>query len=166
MNRTVYEEEQRFAGLTWIWIFAFALVFVPLVLAVRDASLTSQEILIILLSIVAGLVPVLVILYFARLQLKIDALGIHYRFFPAVVKWRIIPQNSIESFEVTEKKNIIETIERGYRRNRFNNTIAMNISGKKFVRLKLKNGQKFKIGTENPESFERALKKLTLPENF
>lgn len=165
MNRTFYEEEQRFAGLTWIWMFALALVIVPLVLAVRDTSLTSQDILIILLSIVAGLVLVLAILYFARLQLKIDTLGIHYRFFPAIIKWRIIPLNSIESFEVTEKKNIIEIIERGYRRNRFNNTITMNVTGKKFVRLKLKGGQKIKIGTENPDSFERALQKITSPDN-
>src|SRR6185436_4642982 len=99
-------------------------------------------------------IPVLAMLLYTKLQIKIDGDGVHYRFIPTILKWRTISRSSIESFEVTAKKNLWEKIEcgYGYRSNRFRKIISMNVCGSKFARIKLTDGRRFKIGTINPES--------------
>jgi len=113
-----------------------------------------------------GLAPVILILLYSKLQIKIDGEGVHYRFIPSVMKWKTVSKESIESFEVSPKKSLWEKIECGYGRNHLNNTVSMNISGKKYARIKLTDGRKLKIGTINPEGMERALRKLKSPDNY
>jgi hypothetical protein len=166
MGHLLYEEEQRFSRVTWIWIAMLLLLLAPIVAIVSGKEPPSQqEMTSILLSTAFAFIPMTVIIFFSRLQFKIDGEGIHYKFFPAVIKWRMIPKSLIQSFEVSEKRNLIEKIAFGYRRSRLNNSITMNISGSKFARLQLRNGRKLKIGSENPESMERALRKLTSLDN-
>ena len=165
MSHLHYEEEQRFSNVRWIWVVIPFVVLVPLIIMITEGGSNQEDAAMILLSTAFALLPVMVILLYSRLMLKIDNQGFHYKFFPAVIKWRIISKDMIESFEVTEKRSLLEKIECGYRRNRLNNTILMNISGKKFVRIKLKYSRRLKIGSENPEGFERALRRLTSPDN-
>jgi hypothetical protein len=166
MRHLIYEEEQRFSRVAWIWVAMLVLLLAPVVMILSGDEIPSRgEMTSMLLSTGIAFIPMVGIIFFARFQFRIDAEGIHYRFFPAVIKWRMIPKSLIESFEVSEKRNLIEKIECGYRRNRLNNSITMNISGSKFARLKLRDGRKMKIGSENPESMERALRKLTSPDN-
>jgi hypothetical protein len=166
MGHLFYEEEQRLSQVGWIWVAMLLLLLAPLAMIVSGNETPSQqEMTSILLSTAFAFIPMVGIIFFSRLQFKIDGEGIHYKFFPAVIKWRVIPKSFIESFEVTEKRNLIEKLTFGYRRNRLNNCITMNISGSKFARLKLKDGRQLKIGSENPESMEQALRKLTSPDN-
>lgn len=161
-----YEEEQRFSNVTWIWIALLLVLLAPLIIWVTEKEVGQQDILMIMLSTAFAALPVVAIMFYSRLLVKIDEQGIHYKFFPSVLKWRLVPKEIIESYEVTDTRNLLEKLECGYRRNRFSNCIGMNISGKKFTRIKLKDGRKLKIGTGNPEGMERALRKLISPNNF
>lgn len=120
----------------------------------------------VLLSTLLASVPVLATLLYSKLQLRIDDVGIHYKFFPGVWKWKTITKSEIESFEFSAMKSVFEKLECGYSRNLFSNSIRMNITGKKFLRMKLKDGRKIKIGSENAEEMERALKRLTPEDNL
>lgn len=123
--------------------------------------MNQQEIITLLLSTLLATVPLMAILLYSKLQFRIDDVGIHYKFFPGVWKWKTIAKTEIESFEFSGMKSIFEKWEIGYRRNLFSNSIRMNITGNKFLRMELKDGRKIKIGSENPEEMERALKRLT-----
>jgi hypothetical protein len=132
---------------------------------VIDSKIGEQELKSLLLTTLLGTLPVALILYYSIFRIKIDAQGLHYKFFPAVWKWRLIPKDNIASVEISERKTWIEKFTYGYRRNRLNHTTIMNITGKKFLRFTLNDGNKFKIGAENPEEMNRALKRLLAREN-
>jgi len=168
MSHLHYEEEQRFSNVTWIWVaLVILLLMIPLLTLFSD-SISQKDVTSVLLSTAFAFVPMVGMLLFAKLQIKIDGVGIHYRFFPTLFRWRTISKSIIESFEVTAKKNLWEKLEcgYGYRSNRFKKTISMNVTGVKFARIKLTDGRRFKIGTVNPEGIERALRKLTSTDNY
>lgn len=123
--------------------------------------MSQQEIITLWLSTLLASIPVVAILLYSKLQLRIDEVGVHYKFFPGVWKWKTITKTEIESFELSAMKSFFEKLEIGYHRNLLTQSSRMNITGKKFLRLKLKDGRKMKIGSEHPEEMERALKHLT-----
>jgi len=162
-----YEEEQRFSNVIWVWVaFGLLMLIAPIATLLSD-SVSQKDMQSVLISTAFSCLPFAIILIFSKLQIKVDREGLHYRFIPAVFKWRTISKNSIQAFEVTPKKNIWEKLEcgYGYRNNRFKKTISMNVTGSKFARLSLTDGRKFKIGTANPETMERVLRQLTSPDN-
>jgi hypothetical protein len=160
-----FEEEQRFTNVIWIWIVGGFILLLPVGMTLADEDTTRENLTAILLSMAMSLLIVVGILIYSKLQVKINEEGLHYKFFPAITKWKMILKNEIESFEVTPAQNLIEKVEMGHKRNIFNKTITMNITGKKFARIQLKDGRKFKIGTDNAEGFERALRRLLTPDN-
>lgn len=163
-----YEEEQRFSNVTWIWVALILLLLTIPSLTLFSDTISQKDVTSVLLSTAFAFIPMVVTLIFAKLQIKIDGVGVHYKFIPSVFKWRTIAKNSIESFEVTPKKNLWEKLEcgYGYRNNRFKRIISMNVTGVKFARIKLTDGRRIKIGTVNPESMERALRQLTSTDNY
>ncbi len=167
MSHLHYEEEQRFSNVTWIWVAMVLLLLAAPTLTLVSDSVSQKDMTSVLLSTAFAFIPMVGMLLFAKLQIKIDGGGLHYKFFPSVLKWRTISKDSIESFEVTPKKNLWEKLEcgYGYRNNRYKRIISMNVTGAKFARIKLTDGRRLKIGTINPESMERALRKLTSTDN-
>ena len=161
MAHLYYQEEQRFTNVRWLWLVLILIILLPLLLTYNDKGMNQQELITLFLSTLLAVVPVVAMLFFSKLQLRIDDGGIHYRFFPGVWKWKTITKTEIESFEFSDMKSLFEKWETGYCRNLFTDSIRMNITGKKFLRMKLKDGGKIKIGSENPEEMERALKRLT-----
>lgn len=161
-----YEEEQRFSNIRWIWVILLMVLLLPSILISADESTSQKDIMWILLVSLITALPVTAILFYAKLLIQVDGKELRYKFFPAVLKWRSIPKDAIESYEVTAMKNIVEKLQFGYRRNLLNKITFMNITGKKLARVRLKDGRELKIGTANPESFERALRKLTSPDNY
>jgi len=166
MAHFYYEEEQRFTNVRWLWFVLILIILIPLLLTFNDKGMNQEEIITLLLSTLFAAVPVVATLLYSKLQLRIDDVGIHYKFFPGVWKWKTITKTEIESFEFSAMKSIFEKLECGYRRNLFTHSIRMNITGKKFLRMKLKDGSKIKIGSENPEEMEWALKRLTTEDSL
>jgi hypothetical protein len=159
MSHIQYEEEQRFTNLRWIWVLvAFILLFLILVFTLDEGARNRTGQLFITLG--AALIPI-VILVIGKLQIRVDCEGFHYKFFPRVLKWRHIRTEIIDSYEVKEKRTLYERFGCGYKRNHLTKTIFMNITGTKFIHIRLNDGKKMKIGSVNAEGIERALRKLT-----
>lgn len=159
-----YHEEQRFANVRWLWAVLVLIILLPVLLTFNE-KIDQESFVMFLLSTLFAAIPVAVILLYSKLQIKINGEGIHYKFFPSVWKWELIPKTQIESVELLTKQSFLERFECGYRRNHFANTVVMNITGKKFIRIKLVGGKKLKIGSENPEDMEHALKRLIAQDN-
>lgn len=160
-----YEEEQRFSNATWIWVATAVVILVAPVVVILDKGTSRQDTMIVLISTALGFIPFIAIMLYTKLQIRIDDEGVRYRFFPIIWNWKLITPDMIESYEVSEKRNLVEKMEFGYGKRWATSTVTMNITGAKFARFKLKNGSKLRIGTENPESLERALKKLFTHDN-
>src|SRR5688572_9385785 len=128
MSHLHYEEEQRFSNVTWIWVALIILLLMTPLLTLLSDSVSQKDVTSVLLSTGFAFIPMVAMLLFAKLQIRIDGEGVHYRFFPSVLKWRTIPKSIIESFEVSAKKNLWEKLEcgYGYRNNRFKKSISMN----------------------------------------
>src|SRR5215204_2681204 len=114
MSHLHYEEEQRFSNVTWVWVAMTLLLLAAPTLTLVSDSVSQKDMTGVLLSTAFAFIPMVGILLFAKLQIKINAEGVHYKFFPSVLKWRTIPKNSIESFEVSGNKNLWEKLECGY----------------------------------------------------
>jgi len=160
MNHNHYYEEQRFTNLRWLWIAVLIALLIPLV----TLSLTDADYLFTLQTtglVLLGLIPILAILNYSRLYVKIDSEGLHYQLFPAIWKWRKINKKDIASMESINEPSLLEKIIIGHQRNLFTNTIRMNITGTTFLRLNLVNGKKIIIGSKNADEMIKVLKKIT-----
>ena len=161
-----FEEEQRFSNVPWVWIATLLLLVVPLALMAGNEEISSAHLGKIFLTTAVAFLPVVAILFYSKLEVKINKEGLHYKFFPAVLHWKVVPKEIIQSFEVTPKQNLMEKLEIGFKRNLISKSISMNITGSKFARLKLSDGRILRIGTAKGDEFERALQKLTSTQKF
>jgi hypothetical protein len=119
MAHPYYEEEQRFTNVRWLWLVLALIILMPLLLTFNDKGINQQEMIMVLLSTLLASVPVLATLLYSKLQLRIDDVGMHYKFFPGVWKWKTITKSEIESFEFSAMNSIFEKLECGYSRNLF-----------------------------------------------
>ncbi|MDL5050949.1 hypothetical protein QQ054_33660 [Oscillatoria amoena NRMC-F 0135] len=158
-----YQEVQRFSNLRWLWIFMIGLVIAELVLLVPALQANSQSSIIITLTLLAGLLPILLILFVFRYDLKVDHEGLHYRFFPRSIRWKKIPLTMIASANLKNKETFYEKVHLGYSHNPFTRTEIVNITGNKYLELILKDGVVVKLGSENPEEILVVLNKLNIP---
>jgi hypothetical protein len=159
MSHIHFEEEQRFTEVTRIWVLSLLVVLAPLFIGLMDDNL-GEHILLLVLTTAAAWIPIGIILFISKMQVKIDNDGLHYRFPPRVIKWKTISKQHIASFELRNKKGLYEHLACGYRRSLIRNTIFMNVIGSKYLVLKLNDGKKIKIGSTNAETMEWTLKRL------
>jgi hypothetical protein len=94
-----------------------------------------------------------------KLETYVDQEGVHYKFSPLRPQWKLIRKAAIAGYEVRRKRNFLDG-GIGYHKNFFRRTTNMAIRGGRHVRLLLDDSSKWLIGTQNPEDFERALKRL------
>lgn len=173
MSRRYFEEIQLFRQNLWLWyIFAAfsMLLMIPLLYGMYqqlvlgdpwgDKPLSDNGLAMLFLFSLAGWLLVMWILYSVRLEVYIDNEGLHYSFFPHSAAWKVITKNQIVSYEVRHSRNLFEMGGIGYHRNRFRKTRSMTIRGSKHIRLILPGNSKLLIGTQKPEEFDRALRRL------
>lgn len=160
MSRILFEEEQRFTSLGWIWIAASLPMVLLIILLAFDQTITFEKFSKIFGFSLIAYLPLIFFLLISKLQIRVDQLGIHFRFFPVQFTWKLVSKDMIASYEISAKRTLYERIACGYRRNRLLKSIIMNITGIHFLRLQLQEGRKVKIGIDNPEGLTRAMKKL------
>ena len=98
-----------------------------------------------------------------KLEIRIDAKRIQYRYYPIMRKWAMLLPDQIEEFEV-KKLGFLERGRRGYR-GFFGKEKKLTIMGRHALKIRTADGRKVIIGTQSPEQLERAMKKLmTKPE--
>jgi hypothetical protein len=180
MSRIYFEEVQKFRDNAWIWILAIAISIATLLPLVNGAyvqlirgeqwgdkpmSDTGLISLILFMTVTWGLL--MLMLFSIKLETKIDEVGIHYRFFPILRQWKQITPNQIVEYKFEQRFRFVEAGGIGYHRNRLNNTRAFRISGRKHLYVKTVDNSKIRIGTQNLEGIEWAMKRLmNKPENF
>lgn len=115
-------------------------------------------------SAIAGFVAFGIVSFFwfsMRLETQIDSEGVHYRYFPFHRKTRLLRWEDIEAINVTQYSPFSDYGGWGLRFKLFNfNDILMNVSGNKGIRVELKSGKKFMIGTQEEIQAEETINYL------
>jgi hypothetical protein len=167
MNKVYFREEQRF-NQWWIWLILLLISGVWIWQLVQQVFMgipfgnnPAPDLVVILI----GLFPVLGIWLFRVFTLEtiIDEAGIHYRFRPFQKKSRHITPAELKSFEVKKYNPIMDYGGWGIRFGTTRKGNAYNVSGNRGALFEFKNGKKFMLGTQNPESMRSALNKLMKP---
>lgn len=160
MSHFLFEEEQRFTRLAWLWILSTLAVLAPIgiIMGTNPQAFSSPMLALTLLSM--G-IPFVILMWFCRLEVRVDEAGLRYRFRPTVFQWKIIPPSQIISYEIRDAKNWHERFSVGFSRSWLRNTTFMNITGKKFLVVTLSDNSTLMIGIENAESMAWAMKRLT-----
>lgn len=164
MSRINFKEEQQFTQF-WIWLLIFFLTGIWIWQLVQQVFMgkpfgnnPSSDLGVIL----TGLFPVFTIILFRLLTLEtiINDTGVYYRFKPFQRKPNVIKPEDIVSFDVRKYSPLKDYGGWGIRFGSAKNGRAYNVSGNQGVLFELKNGKKFMLGTQNPESIRTALEKL------
>ena len=107
---------------------------------------------------IATIIPVLLLLYFAKLITNIDEIGIHYQFPPFWLSKKTIRWNEMEKCHVRTYSPIMEYGGWGYRasfgRKRGS---AFNVKGNKGIQIMLKSGKKLLIGTQKENEAQQVI---------
>jgi magnesium-transporting ATPase (P-type) len=160
MRITPYKEVQRFSQVRWLWFVLIAVLIVELLIFIPEFDKNENNAPLLLISLVTLLLPLLLILFVFKFELRIDEKGIHYRFIPKIIRWKTIPVSSVESFKLKEKESWFEKIHYGFHRNIFKNIITINITGSTYLVISLRGGGTLKLGTENANTVAHTLKNL------
>lgn len=148
-----FTEVQKIRQL-WVQV----IIFLPLALVIWQWNdLIKQPVTLIFPLIMGILCPVLIYLSNLRTEVRQDSL--YFRFFPYHLSFNKISINDIKTYEVRTYRPIMEYGGWGIRYSlRFGK--AYNVSGNRGVQLVLKNGSKILFGSQKPEEFAEALKKV------
>lgn len=156
----IFKEEQRF-NQTWIIVLLLISTLIP-ILVLWDTyvnspnSLSTTE----LVAILAILLLSPSILFFFKLSTRIDEKGIHYKFFPFHLNYKLIEWHTIKQAYVRNYDAITEYGGWGLKGGIFwkkSNGKAINVSGDIGIQLILKNGKKLLIGTQKQDDVKRLI---------
>lgn len=103
------------------------------------------------------IIPILVflLLYFIQLEWKFTESDFRYRFFPFIIKERIIPYSNIQSMSVMKINPIFEFGGWGLRRGKLGK--AYTTEGNLIIHMELKSGQKLNFTVKNKSEVERVI---------
>ncbi|MBL7856951.1 MAG: hypothetical protein JNM57_04620 [Cyclobacteriaceae bacterium] len=174
MSKVFFEETQYFRENRWIvWlvtIFSFCATL-PFLYGLYwqlvqhepwgDKPMTDNELIVTSLLVFLSMLLVMWIILSVKLEVKIDEQGVQYRFFPNRIRWKLIPKESIASYEIKTTRSIFASGGLGYQHNYFKKLKSMTIQGGAHLLLHLNNGQHILIGTQQHHELERTMKKLT-----
>jgi hypothetical protein len=166
MNKVLFKEEQQFRQ--WWYIVLILATTVPMTIfciyalymqtvkgiQVGDSPAPNAAMIGVLVFL-----PVMMWVYFAlKLEVWIDEIGIHFRFFPLIWKERIIFKEEIQRYEIRKYSAILDYggwgIRRGFGRKWGK---AYNVSGNTGLQLYLKNGKRVLFGTQRSQALIYAM---------
>jgi hypothetical protein len=156
-EQVLFEEEQSFRQV-WVWALMggnlVLLVAVLVLILVRPPAKDGVVPAVIGLSIgvLVGLgVPIF--MYVFRLGVRVDATGLHVRFFPLLSKH--FPLDEISHWEARTYRPLLEYggwgIRCGWK------GMAYNVSGNRGVQLVFTNGKRLLIGSQRPQELADAI---------
>ncbi|MEO1033207.1 MAG: hypothetical protein AAFX55_17515 [Bacteroidota bacterium] len=156
----IFKEEQRFTQFWLIMLLVLSLL-IPLgiILGSYIKSPESHS-AIELIAIIGVVVLAPCIIFLFKLSSRIDELGIHYKFFPFHLKYRLIKWHDINAAYVRTYDAITEYGGWGLKGGALwkkSNGTAINVSGNIGIQLELKDGKKLLIGTQKKHDVEKIL---------
>ncbi len=146
MGNRVFNESQSYRG-TWV-IYLILLVELPtliLMLILFFSSEEKKEIGFALIFVVSILGLVLSLIFNIKLETRIDGTGIHFRYFPFIRNWRLIPKNSIISTKVSSFNPLLDFGGWGMKANK--TTKLFNITGDQGLLIDSGKSKKVLLGT-------------------
>ncbi|HLN71825.1 MAG: hypothetical protein ACM3O8_04250 [Methylococcaceae bacterium] len=172
MNKVLFKESQQFRQ--W-WQVVFILVatvpsmillvyalFQQMVMGVQVGNSPAPNG--IMIAVFIGLCILLWILFSLKLEVWIDQQGIHYRFFPLILKSKLIAKEEILRFEIRKYKPLLEYGGWGIRRGVWNKWgRAYCVEGNTGLQLYLRDGKKVLFGTQRPQSIQGAMSEIVEP---
>lgn len=169
MNKVLFKEEQQFRQ--WWWIVLILGTTIPaMVMCVY--ALYQQVVRGIQVGdspapngvMILGFIFLCIMLwgYFKlKLEVWIDADGIHYRFFPLIIKNKLISKEEIQRFEIRKYNPILDYggwgVRRGFGRKWQR---AYNVSGNMGLQLYLTDGKKVLFGTQRSQAILYAMEEM------
>jgi hypothetical protein len=172
-SRPYFEEVQKFRDNAWIWVIVIAVSLssiLPLANGLYwqlykgepwgNEPLSNNGIIMVFSAVVVSLGIAAAMILLTKLEMKIDHEGIHYRFVPIKQKWQLITKDQIAEYKLVQRFKLFQSGGFGHHRNRLTKTRSFRIQGGKHLYLRLHNGEKLLLGTQNLEGIDWAMKKL------
>jgi hypothetical protein len=160
------EEFRESQGFTQAWIWIIGLMPVLIIVSVFITELVgnkvinSEDIIAMASALVITLLTFLWI-KLLRLETHIDSKGINVRFKGLVFAKRTIEWSEIEDAEITGYDPLWDYGGWGVRY-RPKNGWCYNVAGNVGLKLKLKNGKSFLIGTQKPDEIKKLLDVISI----
>jgi hypothetical protein len=157
MNSAVtFAETQRFLRHWWALLLApFMMSLVPVIIQLAsDKALVSGPVW--LAPVLVAMLPLL--FHLLRLEVRLDAAGVHYRLVPFHLAWRHLPWADVSQAYVRSYDPLGEYGGwglKGSRRNR-----ALNMAGDEGIQLVLPDGRRLLLGTQRSAEAQQALAAL------
>lgn len=172
MNKVLFKESQQFRRWWQIVIILLAVgpsmmiclyaLFQQIVMGQQVGNSPAPNG--VMIAVILGLGVVLWILFSLKMEVWIDQQGLHYRFFPMILKRKLISREEILRFEIRKYKPLLEYGGWGIRKGLWNKRgRAYCVEGNTGLQLYLKNGKKVLFGTQRPQAMEYAMKEMIEP---
>jgi len=111
-----------------------------------------------LLTATFSLILIATLLFYVKLETKINEKGIHYKFWPVHLNLKLISWNEIESCEVRHYNPIMDYGGWGYKFISFRKRgTSLSIKGNIGIQIVFKTGKELLIGTQKEEEVKQVL---------
>lgn len=169
MKKVLFKESQQFRQ--WWQIVFILMATVPSMVTCLYALFQQMVIGVqvgnspapngVMIAVFLGLCALLWILFSLKLEVWIDHQGIHYRFFPLLLKSKLISKEEILRFEMRKYKPFLEYGGWGIRKGLMNKWgRAYCVDGNTGLQLYLKNGKKVLFGTQRSQAIQYAMNEI------
>lgn len=157
-----FSETQKFNQI-WLWILLFFVASIPFYGVYKQSEvaleITFKSLFVEIAFSMCMSIGLLLLVYFIRLDTYIDAIAIRLHFFPFVKK--LFLREEIKEMEVLDYGFIGGWGIRFWTKY----GTVYNIKGTKGLRIVLKDGKKYLIGTQKPEKIEAYLRENGYDQN-
>jgi len=172
MNKILYKESQQFRQ-WWQIVFILAATVPSMIICLY--ALYRQIVMGIpvgnspapngvMVAVLIGLSVFLWIFFSLKLEVWIDQQGIHYRFFPLILKEKLISKEEILRFEIRKYKPLQDYGGWGIRTGFLKKWgRAYCVEGNMGLQLYLKNGKKVLFGTQRSQAISHAMNEILEP---
>lgn len=154
----VFKEIQRF-NQPWIILLLAVSCITPIVLLSRE-YLNGRLSILNYISTLSLIIVASLLIFFFKLNTKIDAIGVHYQFFPFHFSYKTWKWEDIKEVYTRKYDAISEFGGWGAKSNllwKKSNGVAYNVSGDIGIQLVLTNGKKILIGTQKQPDADRCI---------
>jgi hypothetical protein len=167
--KVFFEETQSLRNKGWVWLITIIPILtalIPLAMAMKmqilddiqwgDKPMSNEGLVGLFFVIILASTIAVAMLYFGKIEFRIDEQGVHYKFFPYHPNWKLVKPAEIANFEVQKMKwSDTRRRVRDVRKH-----IRFKLSNPDILLLKLHNGDELAIGTNDPQSVLWAMKRL------
>ena len=174
MNRRFFEEVQSYGqsrSLWYVFIVLSLAIFTPLMYGVYgqlalgipwgDKPIKDEGLIALFIVLIVIVILVFIALMSVEMQVYVVADGIHYKSYVSKAKWATITRESLATFEIRQKRRtILDAGGRAFYKKYAGKMTCAILRGEGHLELTLTNQSKILLGTQRPDEFARAIRKM------